>query len=77
LLEDWGVEGDYEGIGHCIVGYIDGKIPEAAPRKSNYVILCMNMPVAPRVRRTKTKPRHVGLQVPCHLDTVSFTHRFF
>jgi len=37
LLEDWGIEGNYEGIGHCIVGYIDGKIPEAAPRKSNYV----------------------------------------
>jgi len=37
LLKDWGIEGDYEGIGHCIVGYIDEAIPEAAPRKNNYV----------------------------------------
>ncbi|WP_419655624.1 nitroreductase family protein [Desulfosarcina variabilis] len=37
LLKTWGIDGDYEGIGHCIVGYIDGERPEAAPRKSNYV----------------------------------------
>ncbi len=37
LLKAWGVEGDYEGIGHCIVGYVDGRVAEAAPRKSNYV----------------------------------------
>jgi nitroreductase len=37
LLKDWGIEGDYEGIGHCVVGYIDGQRPEADPRKSDYV----------------------------------------
>ena len=37
LLEKWGIKGDYEGIGHCIVGKVDGKALEAAPRKSNYV----------------------------------------
>ena len=37
LLKAWGIDGDYEGIGHCIVGYIDGKVLEAVPRKSNYV----------------------------------------
>lgn len=37
LLKDWGIEGDYEGIGHCIVGYTDGQPPEADPRKSDYV----------------------------------------
>jgi nitroreductase len=38
FLKDWGVEGDYEGIGHCIVGYFDGQGGlEAAPRKSKYV----------------------------------------
>lgn len=37
LLKDWGIEGDYEGIGHCIVGYVDGRVLEAAPRKINYV----------------------------------------
>ena len=37
LLADIGVEGEWEGIGHCAVGYIDGDLPKAAPRKDNRV----------------------------------------
>ena len=37
ILKSLGIEGDYEGIGHCILGYIDGEEPKAAPRKENYV----------------------------------------
>jgi nitroreductase len=37
LLRSLGIEGDYEGIGHCILGYADGAEPEAAPRKSSYI----------------------------------------
>lgn len=37
LLQAWGIEGTYEGIGHCIVGYAAGKSPEAGARKSDYV----------------------------------------
>lgn len=37
LLADLGVEGEWEGIGHCAVGYIDGEIPKAAARKDNRV----------------------------------------
>ena len=37
LLKSLGIEGDYEGIGHCILGYADGAEPEAAARKENYV----------------------------------------
>ena len=37
LLKDLGVEGDYEGIGHCVVGYIDGDRPAAVPRKEGRV----------------------------------------
>ena len=37
LLDDLGVEGEYEGIGHCVVGYIDGEAPAAAPRKDDRV----------------------------------------
>ena len=37
LLADLGVEGEYEGIGHCIVGYPDCEAPEAAPRKDGRV----------------------------------------
>lgn len=37
LLKKWGIEGDYEGIGHCILGYVDGDDPAPKPRKENYV----------------------------------------
>lgn len=37
ILRALGVEGDYEGIGHCVLGYADGPLPQAAPRKENYV----------------------------------------
>ena len=37
LLKDLGVEGEWEGIGHCVVGYADGALPKAAPRKENRV----------------------------------------
>lgn len=36
-LADLGVEGEWEGIGHCAVGYADGEIPEAAERKESRV----------------------------------------
>lgn len=36
LLRKWGLDGDYIGIGNCIVGYKDEK-PEMKPRKENYV----------------------------------------
>ena len=37
LLKELGVEGEWEGIGHCAVGYIDGEMPKAAERKPNRV----------------------------------------
>ena len=37
ILADLGIEGDYEGIGNCILGYADGPAPAARPRKENYV----------------------------------------
>ena len=37
ILADLGIEGDYEGIGHCILGYPEGLEPEPKPRKENYV----------------------------------------
>ncbi len=36
-LAELGVEGEWEGIGHCAVGYIDGEAPAAAPRKPGRV----------------------------------------
>lgn len=38
LLKAWDLEG-YEGIGNVIIGFADGKIPEAAPRKENRIIV--------------------------------------
>ena len=37
LLADLGVEGEWEGIGHCAIGYIDGEVPQAAKRKEDRV----------------------------------------
>ncbi len=37
ILSDLGVKGEYEGVGHCIVGYIDGDLPSPAPRNANRV----------------------------------------
>lgn len=37
MLRELGITGDYEGIGHCIIGYPAGDIPSAKPRKENWV----------------------------------------
>ncbi len=37
ILKDLGIEGDYEGIGHCILGYAAQENKTTAPRKENYI----------------------------------------
>lgn len=37
LLTDLGIQGNWEGIGHCAVGYPEGEIPPAAKRKDGRV----------------------------------------
>jgi nitroreductase len=37
ILKSLGIEGDYEGIGHLVLGYAAAPLKEAAPRKDNYV----------------------------------------
>lgn len=37
LLVSLGVAGEWEGIGHCAVGYIDGEPPKASERKDGRV----------------------------------------
>lgn len=39
LLKQWGIEGDYIGVGHCVLGYAEGELPKPAPRKDDYVIM--------------------------------------
>lgn len=36
ILADLGIEGDYEGIGHCALGYAAAELQAPAPRKENY-----------------------------------------
>ena len=38
ILRVLGIAGDWEGIGHCIVGISDGDLPEAKPRKEGRVV---------------------------------------
>ena len=37
ILSDLGVTGEYEGIGHCVLGYPDEETAEAKPRKDDFV----------------------------------------
>ena len=37
LLKELGVTGEWEGIGHCAIGYVDGDVPKAAKRKDGRV----------------------------------------
>ncbi len=37
LMKQWGIPDNYEGIGHCILGYPES-IPETKPRKDGYII---------------------------------------
>ena len=37
ILKELGIEGDYEGIGHCILGYAAQENKTAAPRKDHYI----------------------------------------
>ena len=37
ILKSLGIEGDYEGIGHCILDYPEGEPRKEAERKASYV----------------------------------------
>lgn len=37
ILKSLGIEGEYEGIGNCIIGYEDLPPKEQKPRKEGYV----------------------------------------
>ena len=38
ILRQLGIEGEWEGIGHCAVGYMDGEPPKPAPRKEGRIV---------------------------------------
>ena len=38
LLKKWGIEGDWIGVGHCILGYPAAEPKPAAPRKPDYIV---------------------------------------
>ena len=37
LLKDIGVDGEWEGVGPCAIGYIDGDVPGPVKRKENRI----------------------------------------
>ena len=39
LLKKWGIEGNYIGIGNCILGYAAGEPTPALPRKADYITI--------------------------------------
>lgn len=38
LLAAWGIQGDWEGVGFCILGYPAAQPKPAAPRKADYIV---------------------------------------
>lgn len=38
LLKEWGIAGDWIGVGHCILGYPAEQPKPAAPRKPDYIV---------------------------------------
>ena len=40
MLLDLGIEGEWEGIGHCAIGYTDGEAPAAPARNDKRVFWC-------------------------------------
>ena len=38
LLAKWGVQGDYIGVGHCVLGYPEGPLPQAEPRRESRIV---------------------------------------
>ena len=39
ILKELGIEGEYEGIGNCILGYTEGEYPVTRARKENYIYI--------------------------------------
>jgi len=39
LKKEWGIPDSYEGVGNCILGYGDGDLPEAKPRREGRIII--------------------------------------
>lgn len=37
VLTELGIDGEWEGIGHCALGYTDGELPKAAKRRDGRV----------------------------------------
>ena len=37
VLKKLGIKGEWEGIGHCAIGYVDGNEPKAQARKTDRV----------------------------------------
>ena len=38
LMKKWGIGENYVGVGNCILGYADCEMPEARPRKDDYIL---------------------------------------
>lgn len=38
LLKKWGIDGEWEGVGSCILGYQDCDDPTPKQRKDNYIV---------------------------------------
>jgi len=69
ILRALGIEGDYEGVGHCIVGYPEGEAPEAKPSSA----FCTLSGMSPFMKKTNAEPSIVpnnGMSKPMMIVVV-------
>lgn len=38
LLQQWNIPLEYRGVGFCTLGYAEGELPQAAPRKTDQIL---------------------------------------
>ena len=60
LLRSLGVTEDYEGVGHCALGYAEGEPPQAPARKENWVSYTKAPPRAAERRPSGGPPFFTG-----------------
>ncbi len=68
ILRSLGIEGEYEGIGHCALGYTEGEYPEGHERKRQLGILYQIILTNYLTKNGRSKPfRFLFLLMSCHV----------
>lgn len=67
ILRSLGIEGEYEGIGHCALGYTEGEYPEGHERKDNWYTISNNPDKLSNKKRSGQNRSVFFLLMSCHV----------